>query len=997
MHQVCALASTYVIQTVDFVPGAHWAPGPDDLDARLVKSSTPVWFGAADRPLLGWIDRPADGRARGGVVLCPPMGVELNFSQYILRVLAGELVEAGFVALRFDYDGTGQSAGETNDPERVSAWLASISYAVEHVRATGVPWVGAIGLRLGATLLANAAVGGCSLDALLLWDPCLSGRSFLREQTALQSSVSETPLSGPDGTEIPGYLILPATIAELGGLELPEDLAPRSRAAVVALLDPARPQNGRVRRRLGADIDWREYAASADIFDIGERVYEFPTAVVDQLVECMEESCAERTVELTTSSPEPRCSVVAHTGEGRPILETVLELGPTGLVGIECQVLDPGRSGDEDLPVVLFVSMAAEPSIGPARQWVDLSRRWAADGYRSVRLDLSGIGESPTRPGRRERHIYAPWALDDIAEAAHAVSPSHPQNVVLVGVCSGAYMALAVAPHLRPRGVVAINPLLTFGAFEGWEPSLPGEDGQAPARIDQNARRAANDLARRMLTAINGRGRGNTYRRGVANRLPPALWTVVYALRLAHSPARLIAPVVRAGVSTIIICGQREATLPQARVPSAIAQLSNAPGSDFAVIPDLDHSLRDESSRAAARRTMTEFIADVSRPDASGRRPSPTSADAGAQTRGGPSRRALRTRTRIFLESTTWATVSRSATPAALRLRRRLTAPRFVKQGLRCIGRLAPDSHLMRSVARHVSLAEAERELQEVFWARMKGGLRIAVTLTDLPSCLLYFCGGTGRRSRSGWEPDTAAFVSDWLRPGDTVLDVGANVGYYTLIAAAAVGPAGRVFAFEPFDTPAELLERTVEANHLQRQVSVVRSAVTDRTGEVVFHPGTVSTSNTIVASPSVAAEHGVAVSGVCLDDFADSKRLTCVRLVKIDAEGAEPLIVSGAQRFLSSVKPDAVILEFNRDTAGAAGQELWRDLIGPLEHLDYRPFIPRDDGRLTPAGDAPDRVWGNVVFVHEDVDVAARLTARQAPVRIGGSMMIPSCQDGRT
>lgn len=422
MPQDCAWVRAYAIQTADAVQGARCAPDVDDRGARPVKSSTPVWFGPEERPLLGWIDRPADDRARGAVVLCPPMGVELNFSQYILRVIAHELAEAGFVAFRFDYDGTGQSAGETNDPERVSAWLGSISHAVEHVRASGVPWVGAIGLRLGATLLANVAVGGCSLDALLLWDPCISGRSFLREQTALQSSVTGTPIRGPDGTEIPGYLILPETVAELGGLELPEDLTRRSRAAVMALLDPARPQNGRVRRRLGEDVDTREYAANADIFDIGERVYELPTAVVDQLVECMEECCAERTVALTDSAPEPRCSVVAHTDAGQPIVETVLELGPSGLVGIACEVPAHAGAGREDLPVVLLLSMAAEPSIGPARQWVDLSRRWAADGYRSVRFDLSGIGESPARPGRRERHIYAPWALDDIAEVAHAVS-----------------------------------------------------------------------------------------------------------------------------------------------------------------------------------------------------------------------------------------------------------------------------------------------------------------------------------------------------------------------------------------------------------------------------------------------------------------------------------------------------------------------------------------------------------------------------------------------
>lgn len=582
---------------------------------------------------------------------------------------------------------------------------------------------------------------------------------------------------------------------------------------------------------------------------------------------------------------------------------------------------------------------------------------------------------------------------------------------------------MAVAPYLRPRGVIAINPLLTFAAFEGWEPGPPGEDGQAPVGTQRSARRAVKDLARRVVTTINLRGKGNSYRRGLANRLPPALWTVVYALRLAHSPARLIAPIVRAGVSTIIICGQREATLPQARVPSAIAQLSGAPGSEFAVIAELDHSLRDEFSRVAARRTMATFIAEVSHPSAAAfgpptfanrsrvpagtrvarkfgaaatvvqrqarprRRTSPTSREASPLTRRDTFRRALSARSRALRESDTWTLVSAKATPAAIRLRRRVTAPRSVKRGLHYVGLAVPDSHLMRSVAWHVNLAEAEREFPEVFWARMDGGLRIAVTLSDWLSCLLYFCGSSSRRSRAVYEPDTVEFVSQWLRPGDTVLDVGANVGYYTLIAAAAVGPAGRVFAFEPFDTTAGLLERSVEANRLQGMVSVVRSAVTDRTGEVVFHPGTYATSNTtgsIIASPLANADDGVSVPGVCLDDFADAESLATVRLVKIDAEGAEPLIISGAQRFLSCIKPDAVILEFNRDIAGADSEELWRELIDPLEQLAYRPFIPRDDGRLVPAGDAPEWDWGNVVFVHQDVDVAPILALRQTAVNVG-------------
>ena len=80
---------------------------------------TQVWFGPESRPLYGWVARPAGGVARGGAILCPPMGEEGRAAHRTFRRLAEELADAGIVALRFDYDGTGDSAGLQDDPDRV--------------------------------------------------------------------------------------------------------------------------------------------------------------------------------------------------------------------------------------------------------------------------------------------------------------------------------------------------------------------------------------------------------------------------------------------------------------------------------------------------------------------------------------------------------------------------------------------------------------------------------------------------------------------------------------------------------------------------------------------------------------------------------------------------------------------------------------------------------------------------------------------------------------
>ena len=70
-----------------------------------------TWFGPEEGPLFGWLHWPDDGTARAGVVVCPPSGYEAVCAHRTLRVVAERLAERGFAVLRFDYDGTGDSAG----------------------------------------------------------------------------------------------------------------------------------------------------------------------------------------------------------------------------------------------------------------------------------------------------------------------------------------------------------------------------------------------------------------------------------------------------------------------------------------------------------------------------------------------------------------------------------------------------------------------------------------------------------------------------------------------------------------------------------------------------------------------------------------------------------------------------------------------------------------------------------------------------------------------
>lgn len=167
------------------------------------------------------------------------------------------------------------------------------------------------------------------------------------------------------------------------------------------------------------------------------------------------------------------------------------------------------------------------------------------------------------------------------------------------------------------------------------------------------------------------------------------------------------------------------------------------------------------------------------------------------------------------------------------------------------------------------------------------------------PMCGRYwlpFSGGKLLRVLLGsYEPDQSSLIAKQLRPGSVMFDVGAAVGYYTLLASPLVGPEGRVVSFEPDAKNAAYLRKHVAINRL-KNVEVHQTAIGDRNGQAKFTCGTGTGTGRL-------ADSGAATVELCkLDDFV--RHSAKPTHIKIDVEGAELQVLEGARNTLTTARP---------------------------------------------------------------------------------------------
>lgn len=422
---------------------------------------TPLWFGPVDRPLFGWVTRPTDGVALGGLVIAPTLGLEARASRRALQLLARAAARRGFASVRIDYDGTGDSAGHFEDPGRDDAWTSSVAAAVDLLRQCGLASVSAVGLRLGAVVAGCAAARhSLGLEGLVLWDPCDSARTYLRELSALEALRRERGRMEVEGAVVTAeHLFPPEMVAELRQLDLSrvEDKLAR-RVLVVQRED--RPPLTRLERGLTAsEPEWRTTDEQRALLDVDPLFATMPLGAIDEIAEWLAGSAADP-VEM--AAVEGTSAVRLHVGDAT-VTERVASLGPRGLFGIVTEPLDGAGPG----PLVVLLNTSNEDHTGPSRLWVELSRRWAAHGLRCVRFDLTGLGDSPDAPDGPPTSVFEQVWLDDAVAVPRQLVPTRPDDTVFVGLCSGALWAVEAGRSLGATGVCAINPPIGIDFLHG--------------------------------------------------------------------------------------------------------------------------------------------------------------------------------------------------------------------------------------------------------------------------------------------------------------------------------------------------------------------------------------------------------------------------------------------------------------------------------------------------------------------------------------------------
>ena len=448
---------------------------------REQPASRPLYLGTGPSASFAIFHPPAaDAPVRTPVLISPPWGWDEVASYRSRRSWAEHLAADGHPTLRLDLPGTGDSAGGAGDAELPARWAAALRNATSWLADTaGAKGVAVIGLGLGGLVAAQAIADGAPVQDLVLWATPTLGRTFLREQRAFGSM--QRSLYGVDGD---GGTDLPPGWQEIGGFLLSAETAAAIEPVDLTALDRGALRRVLLLERDGLPVDERLAASlRASGLDVtvqpgdGWGAMNFhperpqpPYEVMRRVAEWLDapRPGASTTMAEPSGARVPASDHLDLVVDGTSIRETTIHGEGGSFFGILAQPTN--ADGPAELCAV-FLNAGAVRRTGPNRLWVESSRRWAARGISTVRVDVEGIGDADgdeamyTDVGR----FYTPNRGSQVSAILDALEARGlGRRYALIGLCAGAYSGFTVAPdEPRVERVIAINPRILV-----WDPDI---------------------------------------------------------------------------------------------------------------------------------------------------------------------------------------------------------------------------------------------------------------------------------------------------------------------------------------------------------------------------------------------------------------------------------------------------------------------------------------------------------------------------------------------
>lgn len=556
---------------------------------------------------------PAQGAAtRAAVLFVSPWGLEELCVHKAWREFADRLSDAGVASLRYDHPGTGDAL-DISEASGLKPFITTALAAARCLRdLTGLRKLVVIAQGFGslpvpALLQADDPSFGFAGVALLA--PVTAGRRYLRE-LSLWSKVVDEGLGLPSGSGGPGTSIAGLAMEEsIAGAVRGVDAKTFKATGATRFLIAERPQSDADAglavqlQAQGADVTRIVFEGYSDLVS-NPTIAETPVAVFEAVTAWVL-GLDIPPVAADAAPGLPSSGVV----DGGSFIECPMRFGAGDrLFGILCTPADAVPAG-----TALLLGTGYDRQSGWARSTVETARMLAASGIASFRFDAAGIADSPPVPDGDRQVLYSPGQISDVRAALDRIEAIGLPDPVLVGRCSGAYLAFnAALADPRCRGVIAVN-ILTFA----WDPR---DDVDQMIRYNPRSLEDYRRRAFRMETAyrlISGkidvpRAAGNILKivaRRVSRIAAPVLGSLSVEARLRNDVHRAFRQLRERQMPLSLVYSEGDIGL--ARLSQHFGRdgqrLARYPNVSRILLADADHNVTPPK----ARRELREHIRDT--------------------------------------------------------------------------------------------------------------------------------------------------------------------------------------------------------------------------------------------------------------------------------------------------------------------------------------------------------------------------------------------------